>query len=196
MAIEIRNPRDAERAGLFVALDRAFGGEASPAEAEGALAATRKTMPLDRIFGAYEDDRPVGLSAAWPFALTIPGGELPCPGVTWVGVLPSHRRRGLARDLMRSQLEEIHERGEPRGAGISAVTIIAGRAAGAEALTKAVFIAGRDEAAGAIRYRTTPLFERVFGLESLSQLPRLDDLGADAAAIGARLHAVAEKRTA
>ena len=39
--------------------------------------------------------------------------------------------------------------------------------------------AGRDdEAGGAIRYRTTPLFERVFGLESLSQLPRLDDIGA------------------
>jgi segregation and condensation protein B len=56
---------------------------------------------------------------------------------------------------------------------------------------------GRDDAAGgAIRYRTTPLFERVFGLESLSQLPRLDDLGADADAIRARLHAVAEKRTA
>jgi segregation and condensation protein B len=56
---------------------------------------------------------------------------------------------------------------------------------------------GRDEAAGgAIRYRTTPLFERVFGLESLSQLPRLDDLGADADAIRNRLHAVAEKRTA
>jgi segregation and condensation protein B len=57
--------------------------------------------------------------------------------------------------------------------------------------------AGRDEAAGgAIRYRTTPLFERVFGLESLSQLPRLDDVGADADAIRERLHAVAEKRTA
>src|SRR5207253_8831174 len=39
--------------------------------------------------------------------------------------------------------------------------------------------AGRDEeAGGAIRYRTTPFFERVFGLESLSELPRLDDLGA------------------
>src|SRR5919197_307904 len=36
--------------------------------------------------------------------------------------------------------------------------------------------AGREDGAGgAIRYRTTPLFERVFGLESLSQLPRLDD---------------------
>ena len=56
--------------------------------------------------------------------------------------------------------------------------------------------AGRDETAGAIRYRTTPLFERVFGLESLSQLPRLDDLGAGTAQIRERLHEVAEKRTA
>jgi segregation and condensation protein B len=57
--------------------------------------------------------------------------------------------------------------------------------------------AGRDDAAGgAIRYRTTPLFERVFGLESLSELPRLDDLGGDAEEIRERLHAVAEKRTA
>ena len=56
--------------------------------------------------------------------------------------------------------------------------------------------AGRDETAGAIRYRTTPLFERVFGLESLSQLPRLDDIGADTEQIRERLHEVAEKRTA
>jgi segregation and condensation protein B len=57
--------------------------------------------------------------------------------------------------------------------------------------------AGRDDAAGgAIRYRTTPLFERVFGLESLSALPRLDDVGADADAIRERLHDIAEKRTA
>lgn len=57
--------------------------------------------------------------------------------------------------------------------------------------------AGRDDGAGgAIRYRTTPLFERVFGLEGLSQLPRLDDLGADADEIRDRLHAVAEKRSA
>jgi segregation and condensation protein B len=56
--------------------------------------------------------------------------------------------------------------------------------------------AGRDGEGGAIRYRTTPLFERVFGLESLSQLPRLDDVGAGADEIRERLHAVAEKRTA
>ena len=43
--------------------------------------------------------------------------------------------------------------------------------------------AGRESGpGGAVRYRTTPLFERVFGLESLAALPRLDDLGDDAAA--------------
>jgi segregation and condensation protein B len=57
--------------------------------------------------------------------------------------------------------------------------------------------AGRDEGVGgAIRYRTTPLFERVFGLESLSELPRLEDLGGDVDEIRGRLVSVAEKRPA
>jgi segregation and condensation protein B len=57
--------------------------------------------------------------------------------------------------------------------------------------------AGRaDGAGGAVRYRTTPLFERVFGLGTLSELPRLNDLGDDVEQIRERLHAVAEQRTA
>jgi len=55
---------------------------------------------------------------------------------------------------------------------------------------------GRGEEFGAIRYRTTPLFERVFGLESLAALPRLDDLGADVDEIRSRLETVAAQRTA
>ena len=55
--------------------------------------------------------------------------------------------------------------------------------------------AGREsDQGGAIRYRTTPLFERVFGLESLAALPRLDDLGEDAAELRDRLLEVAEAR--
>jgi len=55
--------------------------------------------------------------------------------------------------------------------------------------------AGRESApGGAVRYRTTPLFERVFGLESLAALPRLDDLGADAGELRERLLEVAEAR--
>ena len=57
--------------------------------------------------------------------------------------------------------------------------------------------AGREDApGGAVRYRTTPLFERVFGLGSLSELPRLDDLADDADALRERLEAVAERRPA
>jgi segregation and condensation protein B len=55
---------------------------------------------------------------------------------------------------------------------------------------------GRENEFGAIRYRTTPLFERIFGLESLAALPRVDDLGSDVAEIRERLEAVAEKRPA
>jgi segregation and condensation protein B len=55
---------------------------------------------------------------------------------------------------------------------------------------------GRENEYGAIRYRTTPLFERIFGLESLASLPRVDDLGGDVTEIRARLEAVAEKRPA
>jgi len=56
--------------------------------------------------------------------------------------------------------------------------------------------AGREDAGGAVRYRTTPLFERVFGLDSLSELPRLDDLGDSSDEILSRLHSVAEQRSA
>jgi segregation and condensation protein B len=55
--------------------------------------------------------------------------------------------------------------------------------------------AGRESGpGGAVRYRATPLFERVFGLESLAALPRLDDLGEDADVLRDRLLEVASAR--
>ena len=55
--------------------------------------------------------------------------------------------------------------------------------------------AGRGDA-GVVRYRVTPLFERVFGLESLAALPRLEDLGGDEEELRGRLEALAERRPA
>jgi segregation and condensation protein B len=55
--------------------------------------------------------------------------------------------------------------------------------------------AGR-ESGGAVRYRVTPLFERVFGLESLAALPRLEEVGSDEAELRGRLEALAERRPA
>ena len=55
--------------------------------------------------------------------------------------------------------------------------------------------AGREAGpGGAVRYRATPLFERVFALDSLAELPRLDDLGADAEELRERLLEVAGAR--
>ena len=57
--------------------------------------------------------------------------------------------------------------------------------------------AGRESSSvGAIRYRVTPLFERVFGLESLAALPRLEELGGDEEELRGRLEALAERRPA
>jgi segregation and condensation protein B len=56
--------------------------------------------------------------------------------------------------------------------------------------------AGREKEGGAVRYRTTPLFERVFGLAGLSELPRLDDFGEGADDLRIRLEEVAGRRGA
>jgi segregation and condensation protein B len=56
--------------------------------------------------------------------------------------------------------------------------------------------AGREGEGGAVRYRTTPLFERVFGLTGPSELPRLDDLGEGAEDLRGRLDEVAGRRGA
>ena len=56
--------------------------------------------------------------------------------------------------------------------------------------------AGREGAGGAVRYETTPLFERVFGLSGLSDLPPLEELGADAAELRTRLESISERRGA
>jgi segregation and condensation protein B len=55
--------------------------------------------------------------------------------------------------------------------------------------------AGREPGlGGAVRYRTTALFERVFGLESLAALPRLDDLGDTPEELRSRLIELASAR--
>lgn len=59
------------------------------------------------------DGRPVGTAAAHSFELTLPGETIvPAPGVTAVGVLPSHRRQGVLSAMMRHQLGEFRARGE------------------------------------------------------------------------------------
>jgi predicted acetyltransferase len=70
-------------------------------------------IPSDRIHAAFDDGEPVGSASVFPFETSVPGGFVRAAGVTLVGVLPTHRRRGILRSLMRAQLDDVHERGEP-----------------------------------------------------------------------------------
>lgn len=72
-----------------------------------------RVLPLERMHAAFDGDRIVGGAGAFPFQMTVPGGPVACAGVTVVGVLPTHRRRGVLTALMRAQLEDIRDRGEP-----------------------------------------------------------------------------------
>jgi predicted acetyltransferase len=71
-----------------------------------------RVLPVERVYAAWEDGRPVGGLAALPLQLTVPGGSVPAAGVTVAGVLPTHRRRGLLRAMMRALLGSCRMGGE------------------------------------------------------------------------------------
>ena len=71
-------------------------------------------LEFDRSLAAFDGATPVGTAAAYSFQITVPGRQtLPAAGITWVSVLPSHRRRGILSSLMRRQLADVRDRGEP-----------------------------------------------------------------------------------
>jgi predicted acetyltransferase len=123
MTIEIRAPREDELRAAMEAAESAFGSELEDHDWE----RERKILPPSRALAAYDGEKPVGLAAAYAFDLSIPGGDLPCAGVTWVGVLPTHRRRGILRDFMRRQLADVQSWGEPIAALWASEASIYGR---------------------------------------------------------------------
>lgn len=61
----------------------------------------------------FEGDRIVATTGAFSLVVTVPGGTLPMAGITEVGVAPTHRRRGLLTMMMRRQLDDVRDLGEP-----------------------------------------------------------------------------------
>jgi len=105
----------------------AIGQYFNPPPSEEFLERLAGTMPHERMHAAFEDGRVVGGAGAFPYELSVPGGSLPCAGVTAVGVHPTHRRRGVLRSMMDAQLRDIYERGEPIAALWASEETIYGR---------------------------------------------------------------------
>jgi predicted acetyltransferase len=122
--LEIRASRDHDEFGRAVG---AIGQYFSPPPSEEAIGRIAQLLPQERMHAALEDGLVVGGAGAFPFVVSVPGGSLPCGGVTVVGVHPTHRRRGVLRSLMDAQLRDIHERGEPIAALWASEEAIYGR---------------------------------------------------------------------
>ncbi|WP_327064968.1 GNAT family N-acetyltransferase [Kitasatospora sp. NBC_01250] len=80
----------------------------------------------DRL-GAYADGQVVGLLAAHRLRLSVPGGQLPCAGLTFVCVAPTHRRRGVLSAMLAQLWRDCAAQGRPLAALWASEAAIYGR---------------------------------------------------------------------
>ncbi|MDH6131590.1 putative acetyltransferase [Kitasatospora sp. MAA4] len=123
--LDLRTLAESDWEAWYRCVEIAFGGESeSPPRRE----LWRGLTEFDRSLAVWDGPAPVGAAAAYSFRMAVPGGAvLPTAGVANVGVLPTHRRRGVLTALMRHQLDDIHERGESLAALTASEPAIYGR---------------------------------------------------------------------
>lgn len=109
MSIEIRPVGDAESGWpQMVRVDgEAFGTDADADHED------RDVLELDRAVLAWDGDRAVGCAALSSLDVSVPGGSVSSAGLTWVGVVPTHRRRGVMTALVADRHQAAIDGGEP-----------------------------------------------------------------------------------
>jgi predicted acetyltransferase len=115
MAIEIGQFKG-EWDELVELVDLAFAAPWTEAQLE----SERRVWEAERSIVATDEKQLVGHTSAFSLRMTVPGAQIPVAGVTLVAVRPTHRRRGILRDLMRAQLTEIQEAGDEPIAALTA----------------------------------------------------------------------------
>jgi predicted acetyltransferase len=111
MEVEIRACASAEEVRQAITPIGYYFGRSAPSDEQ--VKRSTRVLPAERVYGAWEGGRIVGGLGALRFQLSVPGGRVPAAGVTIAGVLPTHRRRGILRGLMRALLDACHREGEP-----------------------------------------------------------------------------------
>lgn len=75
-------------------------------------------LPEEQRFAADADGSDPatypGIYGVFPLTLSIPGldagtRQVPCAGLTWVGVHPDHRRKGVLSAMLRHHFEQVHQ---------------------------------------------------------------------------------------
>ena len=105
------------------ATETAFGTRVTDAQLE----RWRALFDPERTLAAFDGDRIVGTTGTNIMELTIPGAAIDMAGVVAVGVLPTHRRRGILREMMLRQLTDSHDRGDAVAGLWASESVIYGR---------------------------------------------------------------------
>ncbi|MBO0703472.1 MAG: GNAT family N-acetyltransferase, partial [Candidatus Dormibacteraeota bacterium] len=108
---EVRHIDDASFTAWAALVLDAFGGDGQDPES---LRQARDVVDQERSLGAFDGPLLVGTATSFIDRIRLPfGAEAPLAAVSGVAVAPTHRRRGILTRLMRQQLTELHEQGEP-----------------------------------------------------------------------------------
>lgn len=85
-------------------------------------------VPLDRLMAVEGPDGAyAAVHGSYEFRMPVPGGNVACSGLTWVGVRPDQRRRGLLSSMIGTHFARSLERGESVSALFAAEAPIYGR---------------------------------------------------------------------
>jgi predicted acetyltransferase len=109
MALEIRTVTDDELAAFRAAMFTTFGDDAE-SDPDSATR-IRALIPAEQRWAAFEGDTIVATAATFDLTIVVPGGTVPMAGLTMVTVRPTHRRRGILRELMGLHLGDARRRG-------------------------------------------------------------------------------------
>ena len=91
------------------------------------LARERLVYEPERTLAVFEGSRIVATTCVFTRELTLPGSVVRAACVSAVGVLPTHRRRGLLTALMRRQLDDVRAAAEAIAALWASESAIYGR---------------------------------------------------------------------
>ncbi|MGO8951179.1 MAG: GNAT family N-acetyltransferase [Ktedonobacterales bacterium] len=178
MTFEIRSITPEEYRSFWYAIHVPFGERPT----ERSIEAWRTTLEFDRTLAVLDSNagnRIVATTGAYSLELTLPGGTmLPAAGVTWVGVLPTHRRQGLLTSLMRRQLDDTQARGEALAILTASESSIYSRFGYGEASDAAYFEIDRRHVVFAQRARSIGTAGRISLIEheeALDILPTVYD---------------------
>jgi predicted acetyltransferase len=123
-SLDVRRVTEAEVPAWVEACNTGFYRHGSDDE----LPARRRSLDLERTWGAFAGDRIVGTLRSFATELTVPGDQsVPAAALTNVTVTTTHRRRGLLTRMLTADLAAAAERGEVVGILIASEFPIYGR---------------------------------------------------------------------